>query len=178
MTPLLAMKKILIEGYTGESWEPIIKGLDLTLNNGEVLGLIGESGAGKSTFGLAAMGYTRQGCRIASGSIVFDGQELFGMPESQLRDIRGARIAYVAQSAAASFNPAHRLIRQYAEGPVEHGLMSTAEAEKKSRGHLRSTASSRSGEYRLPFSSPGVRRSIAACHGGHGHELPARHHHL
>jgi peptide/nickel transport system ATP-binding protein len=131
MVPLLEMKNIVIDGLTGESWEPIIKGLDLTLHKGEVLGLIGESGAGKSTLGLASMGYTRQGCRITSGSIVFDGQELFGAPESQMRDIRGARIAYVAQSAAASFNPAHRLIWQYAEGPVQHGLMGGAEAEKK-----------------------------------------------
>jgi peptide/nickel transport system ATP-binding protein len=125
------MKNIIIEGLCDETWMPIIKGLDLTLIKGEVLGLIGESGAGKSTLGLASMCYTRQGCRIASGSIRFDGQELFGAPESELRDIRGARIAYVAQSAAASFNPAHRLIRQYAEGPVQHGIMSVAEAEKK-----------------------------------------------
>jgi len=131
MTRLLTMKNIVIDGQTGDTWTPIIKGLDLVLDKGEVLGLIGESGAGKSTLGLASMGYTRQGCRITSGSIVFDGMELFDAPESQMRGIRGVRIAYVAQSAAASFNPAHRLIRQYAEGPVQHGLMSTAEAEEK-----------------------------------------------
>ena len=68
---------------------------------GEVIGLIGESGAGKSTLGLASMNYTRGGCRIASGSIVFDGLELFGAPEEELRKIRGVRISYVAQSAAA-----------------------------------------------------------------------------
>jgi peptide/nickel transport system ATP-binding protein len=83
------------------------------------------------------MGYTRQGCRIASGSIVFDGMELFGASKAIKRKIRGARIAYVAQSAAASFNPAHRLIKQYAEGPIQHGQMSFAEAEQKAIGIYR-----------------------------------------
>jgi len=133
MTRLLEMRKIEIEGYSSEEekWLPIIKGLDLTLDRGEVLGLIGESGAGKSTFGLASMAYTRGGCRIASGSIVFDGMELFGAPEEELRKIRGVRISYVAQSAAASFNPAHRLIKQYAEAPIQHSLMNFHKAEEK-----------------------------------------------
>ena len=131
MAKLLNIKKLYIEGFSDEKWLPIVNGIDLNLDRGEVLGLIGESGAGKSTIGLAAMGFTRQGCRIVSGSIVFDGMELFGTSQDLKRKIRGTRIAYVAQSAAASFNPAHRLIKQYAEAPVQHGMMCFAEAEKK-----------------------------------------------
>ncbi|MFC1516641.1 ABC transporter ATP-binding protein [Thermodesulfobacteriota bacterium] len=131
MEKLLEINNLKIEGYSNDKWVPIVHGIDLKLERGEVLGLIGESGAGKSTIGLASMAYTRQGCRIASGSIVFDGMELFGASKDTLRNLRGSRIAYVAQSAAASFNPAHRLIKQYAEGPIQHGLMNFAEGEKK-----------------------------------------------
>ena len=131
MTKLLEIKNLFIQGFTGDQWLPIVNDIDMSLDKGEVLGLIGESGAGKSTLGMAAMGYTRQGCRIASGSIQFNGAELFGASRRDLRKLRGNRIAYVAQSAAASFNPAHRLVRQYAEAPVQHGLMKFAEAERE-----------------------------------------------
>jgi peptide/nickel transport system ATP-binding protein len=126
---LLSMKDICIDGRSGDDWLPIIKGVDLTLHKGEVLGLIGESGAGKSTLGLAAMGFVRDGCRISRGSINFDGIDLIAAPESERRALRGKRIAYVAQSAAASFNPAHRLIDQYTETPVVHDVMSRDKAE-------------------------------------------------
>ncbi|SHF68735.1 peptide/nickel transport system ATP-binding protein [Desulfacinum infernum DSM 9756] len=131
MSHLLEMKNVVIEGLSGRRWQPIVKGVDLHLNRGEVLGLIGESGAGKSTLGLASMAYTRGGCRIASGSIVFDGKDLTKASRSELRNIRGVRIAYVAQSAAASFNPAHTLLKQCVEVPVQHGLMSYQEAAEK-----------------------------------------------
>ncbi|MEE4359794.1 MAG: ABC transporter ATP-binding protein [Desulfococcaceae bacterium] len=128
---ILEMKNIRIQGLESDQWKPVIKGIDLRLRRGEVLGLIGESGAGKSTLGLAAMNYTRTGCKIVEGSIVFDGMELTEMSAGERRKLRGVRIAYVAQSAAASFNPAHRLIHQFAELPVQHGVMSYEEAEKK-----------------------------------------------
>jgi peptide/nickel transport system ATP-binding protein len=137
MTNLLTIKNLKIEALDDEQWKPIVNDIDLTLARGDVLGLIGESGAGKSTIGLAAMGYTRTGCRIVSGSIVFNGTELTSAPEEERRKLRGTRIAYVAQSAAASFNPAHRLIKQFAEAPVQHGLMSFSEAENKAVGLYR-----------------------------------------
>ncbi|WP_424830173.1 ABC transporter ATP-binding protein [Ruegeria sp.] len=126
---LLNIQDLKIEGYSDEAWHPIIKGVDIKLHKGEVMGLIGESGAGKSTLGLAAMGYTKGGCRITGGSVLFDGQELVGAKPDTLRGLRGARIAYVAQSAAASFNPAYKLITQYAEAPVRHGVVPRSQAE-------------------------------------------------
>ena len=126
---LLHIRNLVVEGKSGGDWLRIVNGINLTLARGEVLGLVGESGAGKSTLGLAAMGHVHDGCRIASGSIRFDGIELVGRAESQTRLLRGKRIAYVAQSAAASFNPAHRLITQYAEAPVVHGVKNRTEAE-------------------------------------------------
>ena len=126
---LLEIRNLEIDGESDEVWHEIIKGLDLDLDRGEVLGLIGESGAGKSTLGLAAMNFVRPGCRIRGGTIRFDGQELTEQSETTLRKLRGVRIAYVAQSAAASFNPAHQLIDQFSEIPVVHNVKNRQEAE-------------------------------------------------
>jgi len=126
--PLLKIRGIQIEGRSDETWTPIIKGVNLTLQRGQVMGLIGESGAGKSTLGLAAMGYTRDGVRISGGTVEFDGIDLLTASANVKRDLLGKRIAYVAQSAAASFNPAHRLIDQHIEGPVQHGIAGRKES--------------------------------------------------
>ena len=126
---LLEIRNLQIDGESDEVWHEIIKGIDLNLDRGEVLGLIGESGAGKSTLGLAAMNFARPGCRIRGGSIRFDNKELTEESETALRKLRGVRIAYVAQSAAASFNPAHQLIDQFSEIPVVHGVKKRRDAE-------------------------------------------------
>ena len=126
---LLEMKNVEIDGFSDERWHDIVKGVDLTLRRGEVMGLIGESGAGKSTLGKAAMGYAQPGCRLKSGTIMFDGIDLMAASETDKRKLWGSRIAYVAQSAAASFNPAHRLIDQTVEATVDHGINAEAEAK-------------------------------------------------
>ena len=128
---LLEMKNISIEGYSDEAWHPIIKGVDLQIHRGEVLGLIGESGAGKSTLGLAAMGFVRAGCRFTGGSVLFGDQDLTKMNENEKRELWGTKFSYVAQSAAAAFNPAHRLINQTIEASISHGISKTETLEQE-----------------------------------------------
>lgn len=130
---LLEMRDIHIDGFSDERWHDIVKGVDLTLRRGEVMGLIGESGAGKSTLGKAAMGYTQPGCRLTSGTIMFDGIDLMAASEDEKHQLWGSRIAYVAQSAAASFNPAHRLIDQTVEATVGHNVRPDSEARADAR---------------------------------------------
>ena len=136
--PLLQMKGLRIEGLSENGWQEIVCGIDLELKRGEIIGLIGESGAGKSTIGLAAMGYAQDGCRITEGDIIFDGIELRTASEEEKRKLRGTRISYVAQSAAAAFNPAHRLLEQFAEVPVAHKILSLSKAKEKGRALYRS----------------------------------------
>ena len=132
---LLSIKGLKIQGFSDEKWHDIINGIDLTLHAGEVLGLIGESGAGKSTLGLAAMGYTQPGCRITAGEIIFDGVDLTKLTDGEKRKFWGNRMTYVAQSAAASFNPAHRLIVQTTASTIRAGIKDQASAYKDAQ-HL------------------------------------------
>src|SRR5215212_4596222 len=88
--PLLVIRGLRVAARSGETVQEIVKGVDLTLKRGEVLGLIGESGAGKSTIGLAAMGYARPGCRITQGSILFDGTDLLALSETGRRRLWGS----------------------------------------------------------------------------------------
>jgi peptide/nickel transport system ATP-binding protein len=111
----------------------LVDDVSVSVEKGRVLGLIGESGAGKSTIGLSAMAYGRGGVRLTGGEVYLNGRNIRGAGASDLRALRGREVTYVAQSAAAAFNPAKRLMEQVIEATLLHGLATRPEAEARAR---------------------------------------------
>ncbi len=134
MVDLLEIKGLRIEATSYPPGEKprtsvLVDDVSVTLAKGRVLGLIGESGAGKSTIGLSAMAYGRGGVRLTGGQVLLNGRDLLKAEAAGLRALRGHEVTYVAQSAAAAFNPAWRLMDQVIETSLQHRLMSRREAE-------------------------------------------------
>ena len=109
----------------------IVHGVSFDLEPGKVLGLIGESGAGKSTIGLSTMAYGRGGVRITGGEVWINGRDLLQTSNADLRQLRGGEVTYVSQSAAASFNPARQIMEQVIEAAVRHNKFTKSEAEAR-----------------------------------------------
>ncbi len=134
--PLLDIRHLRIEATVHPPGEKardilIVDDVSLTLHKGRVLGLIGESGAGKSTIGLSALGYGRGGVRITGGQVLLNGRDILQGGNAGLRALRGKEVSYVAQSAAAAFNPSHRLMTQVVESALHHGVANRAQAEQR-----------------------------------------------
>jgi peptide/nickel transport system ATP-binding protein len=125
---ILDVRNLRIEAVTETGTRvTLVDDVSFTLNAGEVLGLIGESGAGKSTIGLSTLAYARTGCQITSGPILFHGRDLRALNARGRQNLRGVKVAYIAQSAAAAFNPAHTIFDQVAEVALQHGIMNRAQ---------------------------------------------------
>ena len=132
----LDIRNLRIEATVYPPGEPtrditIVDDVSLTLEKGKVLGLIGESGAGKSTIGLSAMGYGRGGVRITGGEVWLNGRDILKGGTRGLRRLRGKEVTYVAQSAAAAFNPAKKLMEQITEAALAHGVANQKEAARR-----------------------------------------------
>ena len=110
---------------------PIVKGVDFKVRRGEVVALIGESGSGKTTISLSALGYCKPGLKFAGGEARLLGQDVTKMSTEELRPVRGEKVAYLAQSAAATFNPSILINEQVTEAPILHGTKTRAEADAK-----------------------------------------------
>ncbi|MCR9127434.1 MAG: ABC transporter ATP-binding protein [Rhodobacteraceae bacterium] len=115
----------------------IVHGVDFDLAPGKVLGLIGESGAGKSTIGLSSMAYGRGGVEITGGEVWVNGRDILKSRLRDVRALRGGEVTYVSQSAAASFNPAKKIMEQVIEAAVGHGKFSRRDAEERAVGLFR-----------------------------------------
>ncbi|EJM98139.1 ABC transporter ATP-binding protein [Phyllobacterium sp. YR531] len=136
---LLDIRNLRIEATSYPPGEPpknivIVDDVSVKVERGKVLGLIGESGAGKSTIGLSSMGFGRGGVRITGGEVLLNGRDILKGGAKVLRQIRGREVCYVAQSAAAAFNPARKLMDQVIEAALLHKICSKAEAEKRAVG--------------------------------------------
>ena len=133
--PLLQVSQLNIALPTPRGLAQAVRGLDFTLERGETLGLIGESGCGKSLTALALMGLLPERAR-ASGSIRLDGQELLGLPDAALCRIRGQRMAMVFQEPMTALNPLHRIGDQVAEPLRLHSGLGRAQARGQAQALL------------------------------------------
>jgi peptide/nickel transport system ATP-binding protein len=132
---------VVVEGLCVSAGDvKLVDQLSFSIQPGEVLALIGESGSGKTTTALALMGYARRGCRISGGSVHVGDVDVLALKPRQLRALRGRTVAYVAQSAAASFNPSRCILDQVVEPAVLHGKLRRAEAELKAIALFRELA--------------------------------------
>ena len=132
MSVLLEVDGLTIDARKDDgSLTPIVKGVSFEVKRREVVALIGESGSGKTTIALSALGYAKPGLEFTGGEVRLDGRDVISMPPEEQRELRGQRVAYLAQSAAATFNPALTIGEQVTESPVLHGQLTREQADRR-----------------------------------------------
>ena len=132
MSNTLRVESLFVEGHApSQEWVSIAHDANLEVKPGEIVSLIGESGAGKTTVALAALGYCRPGTRFVSGRVFLGDTDLLSLNAKELRAVRGRKVAYVAQSASAALNPRILIGKQLIEGLLVHGIMGAKEGYKR-----------------------------------------------
>ena len=132
MTALLEVDNLKIHAPKEDGNHiPIVKGVSFNIAPGEVCALIGESGSGKTTIALGTLAYTKPGLEFSGGEIRLHGRNILALPPVEWRELRGKNVAYLAQSAAATFNPAITIGEQVTESAVIHGVLSQEEATRR-----------------------------------------------
>ena len=120
-TALLQVRDLRTYFETRAGTIKAVDGISFTLERGEILGLVGESGSGKSVTGFSLIGLLDPPGRVAGGSVMFQGQELVGLPQAEMRKLRGKRIAMIFQDPAATLNPVLTIGQQMAMAVQAHG---------------------------------------------------------
>ena len=146
--------------FPGKDRRPVkvVRGVTLNVARGETLGVVGESGSGKSVTALAALRLISSPGRIAAGKILLDGQDLLALPDSDMRAVRGGRIAMVFQDPLTSLNPTLTVGEQLVETILAHRRMPRSEAWKEAIGWLE--------RVRIPLASTRMRQYPTELSGG------------
>ncbi|MGI9425461.1 MAG: ABC transporter ATP-binding protein [Hyphomicrobiaceae bacterium] len=132
MTAIFQVEDLKIEARPHDAPAiPIVKGVSFEVGKGQVVALIGESGSGKTTISLSSLGYTKPGLYFSGGKALLLGKDMITLPPEQKRLMRGEHVAYLAQSAAATFNPALKIGEQVVESAVLHGSLTREEADAR-----------------------------------------------
>jgi peptide/nickel transport system ATP-binding protein len=137
MAALLEIADLTVEARHPAGWVEVVHRASVTIEPGEVVAFIGESGAGKTTLALSALGYSRPGTRFAGGSVRFDGIEVLRLDRRAKRELRGKSVAYVAQSAASALNPSITIGDQISESLLIHHLAGARDAKERAGRLLR-----------------------------------------
>jgi peptide/nickel transport system ATP-binding protein len=135
--PVLEMRNVSISYFVRAGEMKVVPNISFKLAQGEALGLVGESGCGKSTIAFAVMQYLGSVGRVTAGQVLFEGRDLAQLPAQELRAIRGRRIAMVYQDPMSSLNPVIPIGKQLMEVPIIHFGKSENEARARALEMLR-----------------------------------------
>ena len=132
MNDRLRIEDLHVQGQApSQEWVPIVQAANVEVVPGRIVALIGESGAGKTTVALSSLGYCRPGTRFVGGHVYLGDIDLLSLKPTQLRDVRGRKVGYVAQSASAALNPRILIGKQLVEGLLVHRVMGAAEGYQR-----------------------------------------------